>query len=230
MTLSELQYKYGNIAGSAYSTFNTCYNSYSMGKHVNDNLIEGDIVECGLAAGSNFAFMMIGCDDSKNQLNRTYWGFDSFQGIQLGNKKDVTQPGIGLITHNTDVSDEDLLVSSGITSYSKQQVVSNLSNWNMLNHEINLIEGWIQKSLTDSVISQISKIAVLRLDMDMYDPTKFALNKLYPLVSEGGVIIIDDWALPGARAACEEFFQENQIIPKINSIPDTTPIFFFKGQ
>lgn len=228
MTVDQLHNRYGNIAATAYSTFDTCYNSYSMGKYVNDKLIPGCVVECGLAAGSNFAFMIAGCEDSQNSVNRVYWGFDSFQGIQLGNKKDITQPGIGLITHNTDVSDEELLVTSGITSYSKSQVQNNLASWGFSNKPITLVEGWIQHSLTDEVLSKMDKIAILRLDMDMYAPTKFALDKLYPLISKGGVVIIDDWALPGARAACEEFFQENGLNPTINEIPNTTPVFFFK--
>ena len=64
--------------------------------------------------------------------------------------------------------------------------------------------------------------------MDIYAPTKFALEKLYSSVEIGGVIIIDDWALLGARTACLEFLKENDIKINIKTIQNSTPIYFIK--
>ena len=51
------------------------------------------------------------------------------------------------------------------------------------------------------------KIAILRLDMDLYEPTKVALEQLEPLVSPGGVILIDDYyAWDGAAKATDDYF------------------------
>ena len=103
------------IAGALYSTKETQMNSYNLGKYVEENNIEGDIIECGVAMAGNFASMILGVNSVSNGSSRKFWGFDSFIGIQLAGKKDTLQAGIGAITHNTDVSYEDLLVSSGIT-------------------------------------------------------------------------------------------------------------------
>lgn len=224
MQLNEFIAKYKYIGDFAYSSNETKHNSFMMGKYVNDFNIPGDIIECGLAAGSNFAFMILGTLHSKIKVARTYWGFDSFEGIQLAGKKDDVQPGIGKIHHNVNVADEELLISSGITSVSKQTVIDNLTRWNLYDN-VNLVEGWVQKTLK---AEYFKKIAILRLDMDIYAPTKFALEKLYPLVSSGGVVIIDDWALLGARTACDEYFNSIGFKPDYQNIPNSEPVYFIK--
>ena len=208
------------ISGHLYSTLETQQNSFDMGKYVVDNKIEGDII----ASGANFATMMLGASED---LSRTFWGFDSFEGIQLAGKKDTLQAGIGAITHDVNVPDSELLISSGITSHSKESVLINFKNWGVDNYDIKLVEGWVQNTI-DAVIDEIKSISILRLDMDIYDPTKYTLNKLYPLITKGGVIIIDDWELDGVRIAVEEYLKENKIKVKMLSIPNSTPKYFFK--
>lgn len=212
------------ISGHLYSTLETQQNSFDMGKYVVDNKIEGDIIECGIASGANFATMMLGASED---LSRTFWGFDSFEGIQLAGKKDTLQAGIGAITHDVNVPDSELLISSGITSHSKESVLINFKNWGVDNFNIKLVEGWVQNTI-DTVIDEIKSISILRLDMDIYDPTKYTLEKLYPLITKGGVIIIDDWELDGVRIAVEEYLKENKIKAKMLSIPNSTPKYFFK--
>lgn len=59
-----------------------------------------------------------------------------------------------------------------------------------------------------------NKVALLRLDTDWYESTKAELEALFPLLVEGGILIIDDygdWA--GSRAAVDEFFSNLPMIP-----------------
>ncbi|MEK6632595.1 MAG: TylF/MycF/NovP-related O-methyltransferase, partial [Nitrospirota bacterium] len=51
----------------------------------------------------------------------------------------------------------------------------------------------------------IERLAVLRLDGDLYESTMEALVALYPKVSAGGFVIVDDYGLPTCRAAIEDF-------------------------
>jgi hypothetical protein len=218
---------FNQISGCIYSTLETQQHSFDMGKYVTENNIQGDIIECGIAAGGNFATMILGANSSQKS-EKTFWGFDSFQGIQLAGKKDTVQAGIGAITHDVNVSDESLLVSSGITVHPKQNVINNLTNWGLIQtNNIRLIEGWIQNTLP-LVVDEIKEISILRLDMDIYHPTKITLEFLYPKISKGGVVIIDDWELDGARLAVEEYLQENNIEVEILSIPNSTPKYFYK--
>ena len=51
------------------------------------------------------------------------------------------------------------------------------------------------------------QIALLRLDTDWYESTRHELNHLYPLLSVGGVLIIDDYGhWQGAQRAVDEYF------------------------
>jgi hypothetical protein len=219
-----MNYTYNQISQAVYSTAETQRQSYEIGDYQKNNSIEGDVVELGIAAAGNFATMLLGCQNAG--INKKGWGFDSFQGIQLAGKKDTSQPDIGEITHNVDVPDDELLVSSGITVHSKQNVIANLTNWGLYNN-VELVEGWVQHTLP-IYAPKIDKIAVLRLDMDIYHPTKIALEFLFDKVVKGGVVVIDDWALDGARLACEEYFESINYKPNYMTISNSTPVFFYK--
>ena len=108
-----------------YSVNETKYNTFLTGKYVNDNKIEGNIVECGIAAGGNFALLKLGCEHSNNKMQRSFWGFDSFVGIQRAGKHDDGQPGYGkeFITWDVNAPEEELLISSGMTAHSKENVI-----------------------------------------------------------------------------------------------------------
>ena len=221
-----LESAFGGISAVCYSTKDTQRNSYANGFYVENSQIEGDIVECGIAAGGNFAMMIEGVLCANAKTNRTFWGYDSFIGIQLAGSKDTEQAGIGAITHDTNVPSDQLLVSSGITVHSEQEVVNNLKKWGLYDKvKIKLVSGWVQKSMSED---SPEKIAILRLDMDVYDPTIFVLRMLYDQISTGGVIIIDDWALEGVRVAVQEFCKEKGIVPHLKTIENSTPVYWVK--
>lgn len=219
-----------DIAPFLYSTLETQQNSFDIAQYVVKHDIKGDIVECGIAAGGNFASMMLGALSLVGQTDRLFWGFDSFEGIQLAGKHDTEQAGIGPITHNTDVDPKELLVSSGITSYSMEQVYANMKSWGLHDSvQYNLVKGWVQNTITKELADFIGAISILRLDMDVYDPTMHALDMLYDNISVRGVIIIDDWALDGVRKCCEDFWEKRGIKPDLHTIPNSTPIYWFKS-
>ena len=70
------------------------------------------------------------------------------------------------------------------------------------------------------------KIALLRLDTDWYESTKFEMDNFYDRVSIGGVIIIDDYnAWAGSKKAVDEFLLERNI--SVNLIDATGGSVFF---
>lgn len=212
-------------ASIAYSTRETIQNSFDIGKMVAELSVPGAVVECGLGAGANFAAMILGYESDGQK--GTYFGFDSFEGIQLAGPKDSEQPGIGAISHDVNVSPDQLLVSSGITVHSMDNVWANLAMCGIKSDNITLVKGWVQNTIP-GWIKTIGSISVLRLDMDIYEPTLFALRLLFPLVAPGGVVIIDDWALSGARLACEEYFSAIGYQPKYRLVENSTPVWFVK--
>jgi hypothetical protein len=71
--------------------------------------------------------------------------------------------------------------------------------------------GWFQNTIPVDA-GQLGPIALLRLDGDWYDSTKICLEHLYPLLSSGGIVILDDYyCWEGCRKATDEYRQKNNI-------------------
>jgi hypothetical protein len=216
---------------AAYSTRNTIENTKAYTRRVLDRNVPGAIVECGVAAGAQLGAVQ----DVLREKGKTRWvyGFDSFKGIPLASAKDDVQPGIGPKADISYKTESELLVSSGITVHDKQTVWNNLTRWSSGNAEnVVLVEGWFQNTVHHyrTVFQQLGGIALLRLDGDLYESTRVCLEALVPYVNDGGIIIIDDWALTGCRNACIEYFAHHsvcQIVPPHGTALDG-PAYFVK--
>jgi len=220
-----------NYYEAAYSTINTIQNTIHYTTDVIDRKVPGVFVECGVAAGAQLGAMQ---DVNLKRADRRWiYGFDSFEGIPLASKNDDVQPGIGENPNVAYTNTRDLLKSSGVTVHSQQSVRKNLNDWsNNQSENIILVKGWFQDTLYGykSVFSKLGGIALLRLDGDLYESTKVSLEQLFPLLNDGGILIIDDWNLTGCRKACQEYFTYNpvcQIKPPFGDETDG-PAYFIK--
>ena len=200
-----------------YSNIDVFEHTYKIAIELLGTNIPGDIVECGIAAGSNFAQMIKACKDLNQQ--RLYWGYDSFQGIPFAGKKDTCQPGLSEI----DKTKFDKLESSGITVHDKRGVIENLQKWGVYSGDVRLVEGWFQDTLP---ITRPESIAILRLDGDLYSSTMVCLDYLYPLISNDGLVLIDDYELTGCHDAVHEFIAKNKLKVKVERFSYTA--YFYK--
>ncbi len=190
------------ISRYAYSTRKTIQSTYDLSRYVIDAGINGDFVECGVAAGAQIMVMKYAIGNE-----RKIYAFDSFEGIPLAGENDTSQPGIGAIKHNAKTPLKERLISSGITVHSLDNVIKNFNDVGISTDNIVFIKGWFQDTLP--LTKEIDKIAILRLDGDLYESTMVCLEYLYPKVVSGGVVIIDDYALDGANKAIHDYFREN---------------------
>lgn len=187
--------------GSAYSTTNTVHRSYRCARYAAGLApdAKGCVVECGVAAGTQLAAMLCGIAAAGRDMPAI--GYDSFQGIPLATHRDTEQPGIGPVSVSPDVDPRSRLVSSGITVHPEKGVHENMRKWGFQS-KYWLVAGWFQDTLPEKAPE--FPIHVLRLDGDLYESTKVCLDNLLGRVIVGGIIIIDDWNLVGARAATME--------------------------
>ena len=87
--------------------------------------------------------------------------------------------------------------------YSLDTVQANFRRYGLLDDRVKFLPGWFRDTLP---VAPVERIAVLRLDGDMYESTHLALTHLYPKLSSGGFLIVDDYgALPNCRRAVEDF-------------------------
>lgn len=180
---------------SALSTWGTLRASYGIAKMCLEQQIAGDFVECGVFAGSQAAAMALAIMDS-GFSNRKVHLFDSFVGIPTaGCYDDDIRPLVGSCNVAGDIE------SSGISVCSRRAVETNMSLWGIDPEILVYHEGWFQDTVP---IANLSEIAILRLDGDLYESTKVCLQYLYPLLSPGAWCIADDFKLDGCRKAIEE--------------------------
>ena len=176
---------------------------------VRKNKVPGDFIETGVWRGGATIFMR-GFLEAYKEPNRKVWVADSFQGLPKPRnpKEDVD------ISHFKELA------------IPLEQVQSNFSKYGLLDNRVVFLKGWFSETLPKA---QIEKIAVLRLDGDMYESTIDALNSLYHKVSVGGFIIVDDYSIDVCAKAVADFRNKHNITDPIEKI-DWTGVFWRKSK
>ncbi|MCU1260583.1 MAG: putative O-methyltransferase [Bryobacterales bacterium] len=153
--------------------------------------VAGDLVETGVWRGGCAIFMR-GVLEALGSEDRVVWLADSFQGLPAPDPENFP----------ADRDDRHVDLSPYL-AVSLEQVRDNFRRYELLDDRVRFLPGWFRDTLPHAPIEQIS---VLRLDGDMYESTYVALTSLYPKLSPGGYVIIDDYnALPNCRAAVDDF-------------------------
>jgi O-methyltransferase len=84
-----------------------------------------------------------------------------------------------------------------------EEVQANFARYGLLDDQVVFLKGWFRDTLPSA---PIERIAVMRLDGDLYESTMDALDALYDRLSPGGIVIVDDYgAIESCRAAVEDF-------------------------
>lgn len=151
--------------------------------------IEGDLIETGVWRGGACIFMR-GILAAHGDTRRKVYVADSFEGLPRPDPGKY--PADNLDQHH---QIEHLAVSQA-------EVENNFKKYGLLDEQVVFLKGWFKDTLPQA---EMEKLAVLRLDGDMYESTMDALSNLYPKLSRGGFCIVDDYALAGCRSAVDEF-------------------------
>lgn len=167
--------------------------------------IPGDFIETGVWRGGSVIFMR-GMLKALGVTDRRVWVADSFEGLP---KPDA------------DKYPED----SGDTHYvydflrvSQESVQKNFAAYGLLDDQVQFLKGWFKDTLPKA---PIERIAILRLDGDMYESTMDALSNLYSKVSVGGYVIVDDYCIHNCEKAVTDFRKQHGISDEIIDIDGT---------
>lgn len=172
-------------------------------EYILGNGIKGDLVEAGVWRGGVCIFMRALLDAYRDRT-RTVWVADSFQGMPESD--DPGDSALGLERFND------------ILSVSQEEVKENFRRYNLLDSRVRFVPGWFEESLSEAPIDEI---ALLRLDGDLRTSTMAVLQSLYSKVSDGGIVIVDDYNISVCSAAVEEFRNANSITDQIYGIDDS---------
>jgi hypothetical protein len=163
--------------------------------------VPGDLMETGVYRGGACIFMRAVLK-AYGVTDRLVWLADSFAGMPT---PDLAQFPI----------DAQLESMAGRLVVPLETVQRNFTLYKLLDDQVRFIQGWFSDTLPTAPVQQL---AVLRLDGDLYESTWVALTNLYPKLSPGGFLIVDDWILPPARQAVEDYRQQAEITAEIHDI------------
>lgn len=171
--------------------------------------VPGDLIETGVWRGGAVIFMRAVLEDLGNK-ERMVWVADSFQGLPAPDP-DNYPADRGSRFHQY----SQLAVG-------EQEVVHNFERYGLYDQRVKLLKGWFSETLPKA---PIQKLSLIRLDGDMYESTMDALTNLYPKLSPGGFVIVDDYAIDACRAAVDEYRKKMGITDKIVDI-DQSSVFW----
>lgn len=175
-------------------------------RYAEANGIPGDFVECGVwKGGSAMAAALSFATPRPIHL------FDTYEGMTAPTEADVRRTdGRGAVELL-----EAAPKSAGIWCVvSCEEVVANMRSTGYPGDKVICVEGRVEETIPSRAPDRIS---VLHLDTDWYESTKHELEHLYPRLSPGGILIIDDygrWA--GARKAVDEYFRGTVFLHRID--------------
>jgi asparagine synthase (glutamine-hydrolysing) len=175
----------------------------------------GDFVEFGVALGGSGICLASALDG-----NRRYLGFDVFGMIPPPSDAD-----------GADVAERYKIISAGRSAgiggdpyYGyvdnlHEVVTGNFRKFGRLvdGQRILLVKGLFEETLPRH--ADLS-IAVAHIDCDWFEPVTYCLNFVWPRLSEGGLIVLDDyndWS--GCRMATDRFLAETPEAELVRSAP-----------
>jgi len=174
--------------------------------------IAGDFIETGVWRGGA-CIMARAVFKAYQVTDRRVWVADSFCGLPRPNPK-----------YSADAGDQHHLYAE--LAISLNEVKSNFAKYDLLDDQVVFLQGWFSETLPKA---PIERLAVLRLDGDMYESTMDGLQNLYDKVSSGGFVIVDDFgAVPACQQAIMEFRSQRRIEDPIQNI-DGIGVFWRKS-
>lgn len=168
--------------------------------------VPGDLAETGVWRGGT-TILMRAVLRAHAITDRRVWVIDSFEGLPPPDpEKYPADRGLNLNEYT------ELAISL-------EQVRTNFERYGLLDDQVRFLKGWFRDTLPTA---PVDRLAVLRLDGDLYESTMDALVHLYPKLSPGGYCIIDDYGLITAcRRAVEDYRARHGIAEPIHVVDGT---------
>lgn len=198
------EYENGFYLTSDVSRIGKLLSHYELYKKIKN--LAGDIVECGVYKGASLIRFATFRECMESQNSRKIIGFDMFGSFPRVDRED-------------DNKFIEMFESQGGFGIDIEELKNIFENKGFKNYEF--IKGDLTKTI-DIYLKNKSelRIALLHVDVDVYKPTKYVLEKLYDKVVSGGIIVLDDYGMVnGATNAIEDFIKERNLKVKILKEP-----------
>jgi len=184
--------------------------------------VPGSIFELGVFNGQGLmSYAQFSAVLEPSNITRKIYGFDTFNGFGELSESDrksrssfMHVGGYGIDSHAR--------VARAIELYDANRFIGHLP-------KVELVSGDVTESLPAFLADNPHVIpALIHLDMDVYAPTRRALELLLPRMPKGGVVVFDELNMkdfPGETAALLDILPINQIALK--RVPFCSRISYF---
>jgi O-methyltransferase len=166
--------------------------------------VAGDLIETGVMRGGA-VILMRAILRAYGVHHRTVWVADSFEGLPPPNPQEYPADA-GAQWHLRPLTDVGV-----------DHVRRNFERYGLFDDRVKFLPGWFRDTLPKAPINQL---ALLRLDGDLYESTMDALVPLYPKLTPGGFVIVDDYNLPMCQKAVNDYRKKMGINDDIITIDD----------
>lgn len=182
------------------------YILYKAVEYIVKAKIPGDLVECGVWKGGSsmiMAYTLLKTEDKKRKI----WLYDTYTGMSKPTEDDKRLEGTSYAMENWKKNQKE---NYNLWAFSPiEEVKKNMSSTGYPEKNLVFVKGKIEDTIPEKMPS---KIALLRLDTDWYESTYHSIKYLFPLLSPGGVLILDDYgAWAGAKKAIDKYLKEKNI-------------------
>jgi O-methyltransferase len=165
--------------------------------------VEGDFLEAGVCQGGAAIFLRA-LQIAYDAPERTTWLADSFAGVpRPSDPVDVAR--------GADYSEAE----QPWLAVSRRAVEDNFRTYDLLSDRVRFLEGWFADTLPGA---PVERLAILRIDGDLYASTRDVLVALYDRVAPGGFVVVDDYGFQPCATAVDEFLAERGIADRLRFI------------
>jgi hypothetical protein len=182
-----------------------------LSEQVLSERVPGDLIEAGVWRGGA-CILMRGVLAAYGVKDRKIWVADSFAGLPPPDESCPADAG-------------DLHSTYDQLRVSLENVKENFAHYRLLDEQVQFLKGWFKDTLP---VAPIERLAILRLDGDMYSSTIQTLDALYRKVSPGGFVIVDDYILTGCRQAVDDYRLQHDIREPLQEV-DGAAVFWRKA-
>lgn len=175
-------------------------NLHRLAEQILERGVRGDFLEAGVWQGGVIIFLA-GLLHAYRANGVRLWAVDTFNGIPRD-------------PHPDEVHDP---VDEWVDRWAVplEVVRDNIRRYGLLDERIQFVRGPFREAIPRA---DIGALALLRIDADAYASTMDALELLYPKVSPGGHVIIDDWHLEGCRRAVMDYRARHSVSAPIMGV------------
>jgi O-methyltransferase len=193
------------------------YTMYDAAAHVAKANIPGDVAECGVWKGGSSMIVALALLEH-GAGDRRIFLYDTFEGTPQMETRD-TNVGNGPFQLMMQITSLMRGGSSGIFYAPLEEVRANMQLTGYPADRVVLVKGMVENTLPAQAPQHIS---LLHLDSDLYRSTYHELTHLFPRLSVGGVLIIDDYGTwKGSREATDQYFKENGVSMYLKRVGDS---------